>query len=658
MKRGYDDGLISGLDDFSVAPDAPITAAQMITVLCRVLGATEKADTFSLGIAPDVWYADAAAKALWLGFISDKSGSLDAVMTRQDALAMLSKAFCLVPAEPDYSVLDAFSDSSKIAAGNRGALAALVSAKLIQGFDGALNVNSGITRAEFLTVLYRVASCYTTADALVSDSTDGFVLKGGGSLNRIDAGNIWFDCSAQSVSLNSVKANTLTLRSNELTNLSMNGSDISNLVVAVGKGNISLGGDTDSKIVRLRLESCTGASVGPGVNTLELTGNGLDVEVSGAHDYLVVTGNGCTVTLLSGASVSKIKINGINNIIKTADGAADVSCGDIEVSGNGSTVSLVCSTDTSAKLSVGGDLNQVGIKSGKGLGSVDVGGNSNWLSLSCGDIASVAVSGTYNTVNKLDAGAVASVELPGVSNAFVLAEESTMASSEIKGSDNIVTVNGSAGAITLTGRKTTLNGTGRASAITINAIECKISLAADKLEDNSNQAEIDRVLKLVTLGYAGNYTLKWAQEHDYTEAEKETWINAKDYSSTSAYLIWINLSMQRVNVFKGTRGSWELVYSCIVGTGAPGRGTPVGVYKTTYKTWAGWTTPTYTVKPVVGFKDNTGYAFHSRLFRPGTSTLSDASIGFPVSHGCVRMYDKDILYIYNDIPLGTTVVVY
>ena len=36
----------------------------------------------------------------------------------------------------------------------------------------------------------------------------------------------------------------------------------------------------------------------------------------------------------------------------------------------------------------------------------------------------------------------------------------------------------------------------------------------------------------------------------------------------------------------------------------------------------------------------------------------DASIGYPISHGCVRMYDEDVAYIYNNIPVGTTVVVF
>jgi lipoprotein-anchoring transpeptidase ErfK/SrfK len=81
------------------------------------------------------------------------------------------------------------------------------------------------------------------------------------------------------------------------------------------------------------------------------------------------------------------------------------------------------------------------------------------------------------------------------------------------------------------------------------------------------------------------------------------------------------------------------------------------VWKTTYKQKDGWTTSTYTVRPVVRFKGG-GYAFHSRLYRPGTWTLSDPSIGFPVSHGCVRMLQDDIQWVFDNIPGGTTVVIY
>lgn len=721
IHKGFNDGLISGFDANTVAPDAPITTAQMITVLCRVLGATETEDISKLGIPSDVWYSSYAGKALHLGLISADAGDLDVPMTRQDALSMMAKAFCLIPAEPNFAVLNSFSDSYSISEKNKGAMAALVSEKLVTGFGGALGANNSITRAEFLTLLYRVAQNYITSEALTSGTLGGSVLKGSGTLNYISTGNVWFDCSAENVTFSGVKADTVTLRNHKLMTLNIyGGSDISRLVVAVGTGIAALDTLNGSQIGQLQLESCSSANVGSCVGAVEITGNGISAGISGSHDYLILTGNNNTVTLSSGASISRLKITGENNIVKSADtapsGGSFISCGEIEVLGKANTLAFNNSSETPCKITIGGEentivasfknisalavtgtkadikissltglsdfsvtgsenaieavsaltfslnvsgsLNKFSIKSDDDMDSVALTGNSNWLSIFCADLSSVSISGNYNTINKQNAGKVASVEIPGTSNAFVLYKENELVTAETKGFGNTLTVNGSAGTITLSGRKSILNGSGEVTTLNINASGCTISLTAKTVTDTSNQAEEARVLNLVTLGYKGNYTLKWAQEHDYEAFEKEIWVNAKDYTSSTEYLVWINLSMQRVNIFKGSEGNWTLCYSCIVGTGAPGRGTPVGTYKTTYKTWAGWTTPTYTVKPVVGFKVNTGYAFHSRLYYPGTSTLSDSSIGFPVSHGCVRMYDEDVLYIYNNIPLGTTVVVY
>lgn len=511
----------------------------------------------------------------------------------------------------------------------------------------------------------------------------------------------------------------MTLRNHRLTNFQLDGgSDVSCLTVAVGTGSVYLDGLCGSKIGSLRLESCTSASVGAGVDTVEVTGSGIPVLISGEHDYLIVTGSNNVITLSSGAALSRLKITGENNTVKSADetSASTVACGEIELLGRGNSISFGTSSAVPCKVTVGGNenklscafgevaslgisgtkaevnisslsgipkfyvtgnendieasaalgyslvlsgsLNELSAKCAENIGSVEINGNSNWLSLSCAELSSVSISGSYNTVNKLEAGTVASLAIPGANNAFVLNVQSALTAAEAKGLGNTLTVNGSADTITLSGRKTVLCGSGKVTNLNVNAAGCTITLTAETVTDNSDQAEEDRVLNLVTLGYKGNYTLKWAQEHDYESPEKEVWVNAKDYTSVTDYLIWVNLSMQRVNIFKGGEGNWNLVYSCIVGTGAPGRGTPVGVWKTTYKAWAGWTTSTYTVRPVVGFKEKTGYAFHSRLYYPGSDKLSDYSIGFPVSHGCVRMYDEDVLYIYNNIPLGTTVVVY
>jgi lipoprotein-anchoring transpeptidase ErfK/SrfK len=172
------------------------------------------------------------------------------------------------------------------------------------------------------------------------------------------------------------------------------------------------------------------------------------------------------------------------------------------------------------------------------------------------------------------------------------------------------------------------------------------------------QQEAPRVLRTVTSEYRGNFTLAWAEANDYTDFDKEVWVNARGYSSDSNYLLWVNLTYQRVNVFEGSAGNWELTNTFIVATGRPGSGTRRGVTTTTYKQRDGWTTSTYTVRPVVRFWPRTGYAFHSRLYHPRTGALTDDRIGFPVSAGCVRMYSEDIWYLYNNIPDGTTVVIH
>ncbi|MEG1404667.1 MAG: S-layer homology domain-containing protein, partial [Oscillospiraceae bacterium] len=166
LQKGFSDELITGYEDSTLRPDAPITGAQMISVLCRVLGATQAADISALNLPADAWYADAAGKALYLGLISPKAGSLDAPMTRQNAFGMLAKAFCLTPAAPDTSILNAYSDAKLLTPENKPAMAALISAKLVTGYAGSLNANGSITRAEFITILYRIAENYILPSAL------------------------------------------------------------------------------------------------------------------------------------------------------------------------------------------------------------------------------------------------------------------------------------------------------------------------------------------------------------------------------------------------------------------------------------------------------------------------------------------------------------
>ena len=676
VKRGFEDGLLTGYGDGVMGPDREITTAQMITVLTRVLGATQRADASASGIDPEAWYYEAAEKALYLGLITVPQGELDVPMLRQDAMNMLARAFSLVPAQPDFSVLDAYCDASSLKSENRGAMAALVSAGYVEGFDGSLMADSTITRAEFVTLLYRVAANYIQPYQINGSLTGGSVVKGSASLSYATlTDKLWLDCSSSSLSMFGVTGKTVILRSHALSSLSLGGgTSLETLVIDCGDGDVAPGPLHGVTLDTLRLEKAGSLSLTDSViKNIEITGNGQSVSVSGAHEKLVISGSNNKISLGPTAQIGRVLILGAGNSLSSPEGGAELDVLELTGSGNTADISgnirgglsaggsgneITVSGDISLGISVDGSENNLALTSETSLGQVRVSGGGNWLTLTSPALEELTVSGGYNTVHRDGGGTTAALSVTGDSNKFVLYPGCVLESGAVSGASNTITINGELTGLTIDGRKTTLDGEGRAKNVTLNAGGCSILLPVENLTDNGIQDEINRVLGLVTTQYKGNYTLAWAQEHDYKDFEKEIWVNAKGYSSKTEYLIWINLSMQRVNIFKGSTGEWTLERSCIVGSGAPSTPTPVGVYATTYKLSYGWTTATYTCRPVVGFKQNSGYAFHSRLYYPNSSKLTDASIGYPVSHGCIRMYDEDIYYIYDNIPNGTTVVVY
>lgn len=166
---------------------------------------------------------------------------------------------------------------------------------------------------------------------------------------------------------------------------------------------------------------------------------------------------------------------------------------------------------------------------------------------------------------------------------------------------------------------------------------------------------VTQIFDTVRGSYQGNY--KSSYNPDYVDATKEAFVNGKGYSSSTQYLVWANLATQKVNVFKGSKGKWQLVKAFRMASGARSTPTPQGVTYVTYKQTA-WKTDSYVCKPIVRFYPGTGYAFHSVLYKADESGIKDGSIGFPVSHGCLRMNPSSIQWLYNNVPVKTTVVIY
>jgi len=538
LRQAYNDGLIGGNSEY-LLPDENITAARALYILCRVLDAKKSADLSGTGLSGKEWYYDCAAKAVYLGIISPSDvKSLNTPVSRQDAFTMLAKAFQIIEVNPEMSLLDQFSDSGLIKKENRQALASLVARGIIGGYNGQLDVEGPMTRASFVSVIYRVVAKLIPATSVIGNYNNGVLVRGSANLSgNTFRQDVWFDCSSSDIRLNSVSAESIVIRSSKINSLTITGfTKIARLTLAAQSGDIVVSPDMETFIGALVIGSGNGTITSEGIKNIEITGNNRKVVIAGTADSVIVSGQNCTLSVQKGAKVGRIALL---SAATRCNVIADGNVGELEIKSLGS--------------------------SAKGSGKVET----------------------------------------------------------LRQYRNDTTVSVASGK--------------------------KILMM---------EREAQSVSQKISSGYKGDYTLDWALANDLDEYEKEVWINSKDYTSESAYLLWINLAYQRVNVFKRSGGSWELIRTCLAGTGRPGRDTPPGVWTTSYKELGGWTTATYTVKPVVRFMGSVGYAFHSRLYYPGTDSVRDASIGYPISNGCIRMYDDDIWFIFNNIPNGTTVVVH
>lgn len=142
-------------------------------------------------------------------------------------------------------------------------------------------------------------------------------------------------------------------------------------------------------------------------------------------------------------------------------------------------------------------------------------------------------------------------------------------------------------------------------------------------------------------------------ELDYSQLIKEGFVDLGGYESKTEYLIWVSRYTQRVMVFRGSKGDWSLIKTMRCSSGSNETPTPAGVFET-FDHPVQWNYVYYYVNKITSFNGN--HAFHTVPYRMD-GTFLDTVVGFPVSHGCVRLMPEDAQYIY-DLPLGTCVVVF
>lgn len=276
-----------------------------------------------------------------------------------------------------------------------------------------------------------------------------------------------------------------------------------------------------------------------------------------------------------------------------------------------------------------------------------------------------------------------------------------------------VTLNGAAEAAVIDGKNAHLDGKGHVGAVTVNRENAEVSVSHDSLTDNwailyqnehdaalsavqaarvpctllrdtaiyenrdytgyirtlpggtvvYNEYHPDRAMHITcadgTWGWIDSYACDISGSAvtdgalDYSKATKEGFVDLNGYKSATPYLVWVSRYTQKVNVFCGTQGDWELIHTFPCSSGSNDTPTPMGVFSITSRDPM-WYFDTYYVKNASSF--NGGHAFHTVTYNYDGSLL-DGRVGLPLSHGCVRMYPADCSYIYS-LPYYTCVVVY
>ena len=631
LEMAYNDGILLGYDNGNMGPNDPIKAGEVMAIITRVLRTSPSENPEDIGISQNEWYYDSAVAAYEMGLF-EKGLNLSGGMKRQDAFFALATAFQLIKAQPDMSVVSEFSDVSLISQRNLPSVVSLVEEGLVLGFDGKLLADNNLTRAEFIAMLYRIVEKVT-----YDTPTGSFVLDGGRLTGRT-VDKMWIAGDVTNLHLSGITADLIVIRSENLTGSYLANVRTDRLAVATEcEYNLETRGI--SRIDTLTVGAAGGkVTVSARPETVEIVSRNRETEIVGAADTVIVAGSGNTVTISSG-QVYDVIVTGENNKVILNRGVDSLAIrGDnATVEGEGNIRTLIVGVENYTVTAPYTNLETEGL---------------------IGSQVEISVQ------DKLPAGTP-------------LTATASVAGGEDKGGYigywTIDGVKGEEFEVDLSQqREFTVEYTYEYTydMAKWGKVQFTLTDPGGKVKSVSSEKEFEienyplshyydgDILAAVTTGYKGDWTLSWAENHDYSELEKVLWVNTKGYESDTEYLIWVSLTYQRCNVFKNVGGTWQLERSSIVATGKPGTDTPVGVYKTTYKQ-SGWFTPSYNCFPVVRFYEGTGYAFHSRLYQPWSRTvLQDSRIGFPISLGCIRMYDEDIQWLYDNIPSDTTVVVY
>ena len=180
VSAAVDNGLLYGKSSTIIDPNGDMTRAEMAAIINRSFGCYKAADISQYkDVAKSKWYYKDVAMAVQMGTYNGRSASSmapDAPISRQEAMTVVARALELDYDSYSKTDLSAFSDRSEISNWAMPYVRAMVGADYIHGRGKVFAPLDNITRAEFAQIFHNIIGTYIVSKGTYDKDIKGSVL--------------------------------------------------------------------------------------------------------------------------------------------------------------------------------------------------------------------------------------------------------------------------------------------------------------------------------------------------------------------------------------------------------------------------------------------------------------------------------------------------
>ena len=180
VSAAVDNGLLYGKSSTIIDPNGDMTRAEMAAIINRSFGCYKAADISQYkDVSKNKWYYNDVALAVQMGTYNGRSSSTmapDAPISRQEAMTVVARALELDYDSYSKTDLSTFSDRSDISSWALPYVRAMIGADYIHGRGKILAPQDNITRAEFAQIFHNIIGTYITTKGSYDKDIKGSVL--------------------------------------------------------------------------------------------------------------------------------------------------------------------------------------------------------------------------------------------------------------------------------------------------------------------------------------------------------------------------------------------------------------------------------------------------------------------------------------------------